>query len=1260
MASKASPRRSHSPKKTTPIANREVNEQKYPHSASPPRTQSSGTQPENQPHNPFPIVGVGASAGGLEAFTQFLEHIPPDSGLAFVLIQHLGYNQESILTSLLSKVTKTPVHEVEEGMAIEPNHVYVLPSEMDMVIVDGSFSLIPRTSVRGQHMPIDTFFRSLAEIQASSSIGVILSGTGSDGALGVQEIHGKGGIVLVQDPASAKFDGMPRAAIATGCAHLVLSPEAIANELARVERHLYISDGHSNGSKKKEEPLSEKDNILNKIFGLMRSKTGVDFSSYKDGTVNRRIHRRMVLQKIEDLSSYFSFLSENPGEIDDLYNDILIKVTRFFRDPDVFEVLKSKIFEGILRDKPRNTPIRLWVAACSTGEEVYSLAICLLEFLGNRASSNPIQIFGTDISDRALEKARAGLYVENIEADVSPERLRRFFSKTAGHYQVNKSVRELCIFAKQNIVKDPPFSRVDLISCRNALIYLSPVLQKRVLPTFHFALNPQGRLLLGSSETVGSFSELFTVVDQSHRIFAKNVHVPSSLNLDFAMRPYLGDELHDRSSDSDTGPMTQSNRTNVQKETDRALLNRYAPVGVVVNDSLDILQFRGDTSPYLLHPSGEVTFKLFKLVREGLVAELDAAISKAKKNNLTVRKSRLHLAYLGRTREISLEVIPIKIPLSSERYWGIMFRELLPRSSEKKAAKSPAVKHAGKIKKGGGTDGHKWKQEMASTKAYLESIIEEKEAAFEELQSANEEVLSSNEELQSINEEMQTAKEELQSTNEELITVNDELRHSNLESIQLVNDLNNLMDNVDLAIIMVGNDLTIRRFTPQAGRVLHLLPSDVGRPLRDINTPLDLVNLEKLILNAIDTVSIKEQQIKNGANLWYSVRIRPYRTMDKKIDGAVINLVDIETMKRAEEKITKARDAAEDVLNTVREPLVVLDSSLRVKMASASFYKTFKVFPEEVLGTSFYDLGNGQWNDPTLRTRLEELALNDKSLVDVPIDHEFERIGRRFMLLNASKIISRDEERLILLAIVDITGQKEAEEELSRRADALARSNRDLDDFAHIVSHDLQSPLNKIISFGDLLKMNLGSPEKALDYLNRIQNGAVKMNEIITSLLSFSRATSTRTMERVDMATLLEEVLSDFEGQINETGAKVTHDDLPTLIANKAQISQLMTNLIGNAIKYCRKEAPLIHISAKREGHMWVCSVHDNGIGIDKKNAKRVFDLFQRIITEGKPGTGIGLTICKKIVEYHGGQIWVESELNKGSTFYFTLPVRPL
>ena len=1216
------------------------------------------TPPEEAPPNcPFPIVGVGASAGGLDAFTRFLQHLPEDTGMAFVLVQHLAPDHESILADLLSKATKMPVQEAREGLPVTPNRVYVIPPEKDITILGGVLSLHPRTTTsHGTHMPVDLFFRSLAEIQGAKAIGVVLSGNGSDGALGVEEIHSKGGLTLSQDPLSAQFDGMPRSAVSTGCVNFVLSPEQIGEELGRIGRHPYLI-GRVPLPDKTDEAPSEGGDDLAKVFRLLRVKTGVDFSLYKRATINRRILRRMVLQKIGSFPDYIARLESDPAEVDALYHDILIKVTRFFRDPKIFEILKTKIFGEIAREKSSGAPIRLWVPGCSTGEEVYSLAICLLEFLGDRDSHIPIQIFGSDISERSLEKARAAVYIENIAADVSPERLRRFFNKTSGGYQVNKSVRDLCVFAKQNIVRDPPFSKLDLVSCRNVLIYMNPVLQKKVFPIFHFALNPKGWLLLGSSETVGSSSDYFSVVDRNHRIFAKNAGVSPRLNFDFAVSPAAGERLEKKPMPSLAADFL-SGRTNFQKEADRTLLNRYAPVGVVVDDNLDIVQFRGDTTPYFQNPAGEPSVRLLKVAREGLQSELNAAFKEVRSTNAPFRKGGLHVEFDGRTRNVSLEVIPIPLPLSKERYWGVMVEE--EGASRLSQAARPAPKRASK--KGLREDDDRWKKELASTKTYLESMIEEKEAAFEELQSANEEALSSNEELQSINEEMQTAKEELQSTNEELTTINDELQHSNTRSLQLANDLNNLLESVRIPLVMVGIDLRIRRFTPPAEKMLHLRPGDVGRPIGDINTRIKIVDFEKLLLDAVENVVVKEEQVQDEDGRWYTMRIHPYKTADKRIDGAVIVFLDVETMKQTEISVTKALGATENILATLREPFLVLDAGLKVKRASASFYKTFRVSPGETEGRPVYELGNGEWNIPHLRTLLEEIIPRSHSIRDFEIEHEFRSIGRRTLLLNASRISHKEqEEEFILLAMEDVTESKRAAEELARKAQDLSRSNRDLEDFAHIVSHDLQTPLKKIIAFGDLLKMEIhpALSEKGAESLDRIQNNAQKMGHLIEGLLNFSKiSSSSPKLEPVDMSAVARETLADFEGAIKEKGAKVTVAELPTIQAIPVQMIQLITNLVDNAIKYGGNGTPVIELTAEREGSLWYFAVRDNGVGIDPKDAGRIFDLFQRGRTEGAPGNGIGLTLCRRIVENHGGRLWVESEPGKGSTFRFTLPVK--
>ncbi len=1213
--------------------------------------QSGSEQPEdNEPQIPFPIVGLGASAGGLEAFSNLLRDLPSDTGMAFVLVQHLDPNHESILAHLIAQVTKMKVEEAQEGMKVVPNCVYVIPPGKEITIVEGALALEPRTrKSNGTYMPIDVFFRSLAEIQGSKAVAVVLSGNGSDGALGIEEIHRRGGISIVQDPSSAKFDGMPQSALSTHYVDLILAPSDIAAELARIGKHPFLGKTSVVAAKSGEDETARS---LSQIFALLRTRTGVDFTQYKRNTLDRRISRRMVLHQIEALPQYLGFLKDRPDEIDALQADFLINVTRFFRDPEAFEVLRDKVFGELMKDKPDDFSMRFWIPGCSTGEEVYSLAIALLEFLGDRASRASIQIFGSDLSEKALEKARAGTYIENIALDISPERLTRFFTIVNGRYQVNKNVREICIFAKQNIVADPPFSRLDLISCRNVLIYFNPALQRKAFPIFHFSLNPKGCLLLGSAETVGTFSDLFSVIDRKHRIFGKNSSVPSKLNLEFNRS--FGEESSGKKRLRTDRPDNAAGRISVPKEVDRTLINRYAPCGVIVNDNLEIIQFRGDTSPYFQNPPGEPSLKLLKLAREGLQSALDAAIKEAKDTNANVRKEGLHVESGGEIREVDLEVLPIAIPLSTERYWGLMFDD---RSVRSKAPPDSLVaeKEVSASKDGG----HHWKRELDTTKAFLESVIEEREAMVGELQSANEEVLSSNEELQSINEEIQTAKEELQSTNEELTTLNDELHRANLESLQHVNDLNNLLDSVRIPVIIVGSDLKIRRFTPAAEKLLHLIPGDVGRPIGDVNSRFPIPDLEKMLLEVMNSIVIKEQQIHDGSGIWYSLRIHPYKTVDKKIEGAVVVLVDVESMKRTEIAIAKARDTAEDILATVREPLIVLDAHLKIKRANPSFYVVFNTTPEATEGKSLFEIGNGHWDNAELRSRLGRVISGNTPINGFEIDREFPPVGFKSMVLNAAKVFHRQGEDLILLAIEDMTEIKKAAETIREKANALARANKDLEDFSHIVAHDLKAPLRKTNSFIELLRKDIPDAlsEKSSVYMGHIVQGCQKMADMIDGVLKFSKATAIQqSVGDIDLNDVVRDALTDLDLAIDESNAQVVVGTLPKVKAQALQMSQVMVNLLENAIKYRGTEPLRIELSVKEENNFWVFSVRDNGLGIDQSDSQRIFDLFQRRFTNGRSGSGVGLTICRRIVENYGGRIWVESEKGKGSTFSFTLP----
>src|SRR5438309_8851844 len=690
-------------------------------------------------------------------------------------------------------------------------------------------------------MPIDRFLRSLAEDKGSNAIGVVLSGTASDGTLGLAAIKGEGGITFAQDEKSAKYDGMPESAIAAGCVDLVLPPDRIAEELARICEHPYVAYSPSS---KIAELMPDSDPHLKNILLSLRMANKIDFSDYKPATVKRRILRRMTLHKIDKVKEYVNFLRRHPAEVEALYEDILIHVTSFFRDPHAFEVLKTEVFPTILKHRSPAEPIRIWVPGCSTGEETYSYGISLLEFLGDRKASIPIQLFGTDLSQLGIEKARAGTYPESIAADVSPEQLRRFFVKVEGGYRIAKTIRDMCVFARQNLLQDPPFSRIDIISCRNVLIYFGPVLQKRVMPIFHYALKPRAFLILGRSEgVIGTASDLFELMDRKYKIYCRK-SIPSGLHFDFAASQYPTHLASDKQTQKREGVVQL---LDLRKEADRILLTKYAPVAVVINDDMEVLESRGHVGLYLELASGRASFNVLKMAREGLLFDLQAAINKAKteKEGVPVRKENVPVERDGELKDVNLEVTRFKVASNRERNFLIVFEDSRPAGRAESAgtmAGEAKPSEGGKEKRSDRQSSH-LKQELVATKRYLHSLVEDKEASNEELQAANEEILSSNEELQSTNEELQTAKEELESTNEELHTVNEELHNRNFELTQANNDFVNLLSSVNIAMLMLGGDLRIRRVTPQAEKLLGLIPTDVGRVSTSIRPNFDVPDL---------------------------------------------------------------------------------------------------------------------------------------------------------------------------------------------------------------------------------------------------------------------------------------------------------------------------------------------------------------------------------------------------------------------------------
>jgi two-component system CheB/CheR fusion protein len=834
-------------------------------------------------------VGIGASAGGLEAITELLGHLSPQPGLAFLIAVHLDPHQKSHLPEILGKMTQMPVREVSTDMPVRINEVYVIPSNTNMALADGHLVLTPRTVTPGGHMPIDHLFRSLATVQRGGAVGVVLSGGGTDGALGLQAIKSEGGITFAQDEKTAKHPSMPRAAILDGTVDYVLRPADISHELERIARHPYAREAIPPAQPPPEPQVFED------VLALMRNRLGVDFTHYKKSTIQRRILRRMALRNLEDARQYLRFLHDDPIELQNLYQDFLIRVTQFFRDPDTFEALKEKVIPALVKSRNSNQPIRIWVAGCATGEEAYSLAIVLLEYLESQPTMPPIKILATDLNELALEKARAGLYLDNIEIDVTPERLRRYFIRQDGHYQISKTVRELCVFSRHNMISDPPFSRLNLVSCRNVLIYMDAPLQKRLLPILHYALNPDGFLFLGTSENIGGFTELFAVVDLKHRIFAKKpaTHVPP-MDFNISMTPEGHLPLLGR---EDGGLWTA---LDVQREADRNLLARYVPVGVVVDESMTVLQFRGRTSPYLEPAPGMATLDLFRMLREGLLTEVRTAVSQAKAENAPTAREGVRLLDGEKTRLIKIEVVPFKVSPAGVRFFLILFQDIVPEEPlPPRPAAAPTTQAELRVVQ--------LEQEIGALREYLQSVIEEQESTNEELKSANEEILSANEELQSTNEELQMAKEEAQSANEELATVNEELRHRNAELGRVNNDLMNLLSGVGIPIIMVSRDLCIRRFTPPAEKVFNLIPTDVGRPISDIKPNLHVEDLGSEIAKVIDTLTPLEREVQTHDRHWYSLRIRPYVTLDNKIDGASIVLLDIDSIRRNLEQLKQER-----------------------------------------------------------------------------------------------------------------------------------------------------------------------------------------------------------------------------------------------------------------------------------------------------------------------------------------------------------------
>jgi len=1169
--------------------------------------------PGAESRRPFPVVGIGASAGGLEACTALLKALPASSGMAFVVVQHLDPHHQSLLRELLSRATKMPVTQVEDGIALEPQHVYVIPPDHDVTLSQGALRLSSRQQAGGKHMPIDRFLSSLAEDQTSGAIGIILSGTGSDGTAGLLALKSEGGLTFAQDPKSASYPGMPESAIAAGCVDFVLPPEGIARELTRLAR----SPSADRAVAVDEPEPVEGAESLGRILNALRSATGIDFSLYKTGTIRRRVARRLVVRKTESLERYASYLEQNPAEAQALCQDILIHVTSFFREPEAFAALRRNVFPKLLATRSQGEAIRIWVPGCSTGEEVYSIAIALLEFLGRQAEETRCQIFATDVSTAALDKARLGTYSEAGVAGVSPKRLRRFFAKVGPDYQIDKTVRDRCVFARHDLGQDPPFSRLDLISCRNVLIYMGPLLQKRVLSIFHYALRPSGFLLLGESESSGPSARLFTLVERRSKIYSPNP-VPSVTPTGPAAANRVETPARARAG-VETGPVPE-----LQKAVERLVWQRRALAALVVDADLQVIHFQGHTGPYLQPATGAASLHLFKLVREGLVLDLRAALHKAKKEKTPVRREGIRLDHEGDVKTVDLEAIPI----DGRRAKRPDFLILIEESGGKGAARPSHAKEAEHLAV--------LRHELASTREQLQSIIESQEAT---------------------NEELETAKEELQSSNEELTTLNEELQNRNAELGQIADDLSNLLVGVNIPIVILGADRRIRRFTPAAEKLLNLIPSDVGRPIGDIKPNIDVPDMDRLIAEVIDKASLVERDVQGRDGRWYSLRMRPHATAGNRTSGVLMALLDIDVMKRGFELVRLSRDAAV-AERDLSATLLDLSGALIVMRDPDGAITGFNAACQETSGYSFAEVKNRRLADFLLPP--EEVAQSEaifaalRDGVETATGHESSWIrkdGSSRRVIAWSSLAHHGADGSVTRVIstgLDITGRKLTEDALRHSQEELRRLTAGLfttqeeerKRLARELHDDMNQRMAMLANEVNLLERDLpASTDLVRDQLRSLRE---RVEQLSDDLRRAAHQLHPSSLEHFGLVAALESYCPDFS-KLYPIQLKFTHRGVPAAIPFDVSLClyRVAQECLHNVAKHSgAKEATLV-LRGTQGGIL--LSVIDKGAGFDPDLAA--------------DRSGLGLVGIRERVRLVGGSVAIHSRPGHGTTIDVRVPL---
>jgi len=978
-------------------------------------TELSDASVEEPAAKPFPVVGIGASAGGIEALESFFENVPKKNGLAFVVITHTDPKHQSLLPSIIDRKTGASVKLVKEGMPVEPDTVYLPPSDRDPVIENDTFHLKKRPARQALHMPVDQFFRSLAALRGDRAGCVILSGTGTDGTHGLRAIKEKSGLGMVQKPETARHTGMPTSAIDTGLVDYILPPAEMPRQLIEYFEQAPALRPAPEKPVKKKKKASEP---LNQILALLANRTRHDFTSYKNGTLSRRISRRIAVTHCKDASEYLKLLHRDNGEVRSLFQDLLIGVTNFFRDPDAWAFLKSQVMKELALDNERNRSLRVWVPGCATGEEAFSAAIIFKECLEENNVSRDMQIFGTDIDPKAIEKARNGKYLPNIAADVDAERLRRFFVKEGDRYRVKREIREPVIFAEQNILRDPPFSDLDLLICRNLLIYLKTDAQSRLIPLFHYTLRKNGILFLGESETIGRYADLFTPMSKTHSIFRKNeTHVRPQVQF-----PTGKIDASEGISEEFKKATPADKQPDMEQAVRSVLLEEFTPPAVVVSKSGEILYTQGRTGKYLELSGGKPKLDIADMAREGLRFSLLSAIRCARKEATTIREEGLRVKTNGGYQWIDLVVQSFERPPLKDAMM-VVFEELpSPKETAKVPEKEGQASAQDRVEE--------LEQELVRVRQDYRSTMEELETSNEELRSSNEEMQSSNEELQSTNEELESSREELQSLNEELSTVNNELQ-SKMEEVEEANAaITHVLNSTHIALIFLDGELRVRRFTDEAARLVNLIETDVGRPLGHISNKLVQAGLSEKAGQVLKSLVPIEEEVKTEDGHWYRMNIMVYRKEKRVIEGVVLTFVNIDKQKKVQQQIEEeakknlqsAKRFAESIVDTVRESLLVLDEDLRVVTANRRYYENFQTDPNKTEGRLLFDLGDGQFDIPELHHLLKKICEEQESFGDYEVEHMFPKIGAKKMLLNGRHLEEEDRSlNKILLAIEDVT-----------------------------------------------------------------------------------------------------------------------------------------------------------------------------------------------------------------------------------------------